>query len=358
MAGLSIAERQLEAKNIRLYLFQQISNQKSSYFSSLKSLDIKTPDDIKLFQNLLTNKKFCRGLRCYKDAIFSFNKSTITLSAIQTQIQLQQKLYVSCNLNFKYDIVSIYHGSMGNVIDGTFSPDDKNIPKVQLTKLEAGMSTLTRKPEINEFLNNIIWPIYFDSKVSFSCQTSTKLKINNKIEICNQAITFMQKPDSVQMLEGDQEDVWVNTNSHPDTFFLQALDWNFEPVKQTSSINLWSKDSTNPHVFEIIAEHLKKMSPIESGLWSTLAVIIVVTIFGIPILCFCLCPAVLKACMPGCCSNCLFKSLNDKIFSQREIGMALALLHAQNDPSAPAPPAPENLPLNPLNPLGNEQPNE
>ena len=105
MAGLSIAERQLEAKNFRLYLFQQISNQKSSYFSSLKSLDIKTPDDIKLFQNLLTNKKFCRGLRCYKDAIFSFNKSTITLSAIQTQIQLQQKLYVSCNLNFKYDIV-------------------------------------------------------------------------------------------------------------------------------------------------------------------------------------------------------------------------------------------------------------
>jgi hypothetical protein len=136
-------------------------------------------------------------------------------------------------------------------------------------------------------------------------------------------------------------------------FFLQALDWSFEPIKQTTSINLWSSDTTNPHIFEIISEHLKSMSPIESGLWSTLAVIIIVTILGIPILCFCLCPSVLKACLPGCCSSCLFKKVNDKIFSQRELTMALALLHAQNDPSAPAP---ENVNL-PLNPMIEEQAN-
>ena len=352
LSGLNIAERQLEAKNIRLYLFMQISSQKSSYFSSLKSLDIQTPPDISLFQNLLTNKKYCRGLRCFKDAIFDFNKTTITLNAISTQIQLQQKLYISCNLNFKYNIVSIYHGSMGDVEDGTYTPDDQNIPPVQLSKLEAGLSTLTRKPEIQEFLNNVIWPIYFDSKVSFSCKTNTKLKINDKIEPCNQAIHFMQKPNTVQMLQG--ENIWVHTDSHPKTFFLQALDYSFEPTKQTTSINLWSSDTTNPHIFEIISEHLKSMSPIESGLWSTLAVIIIVSLLGIPILCFCLCPAVLKACMPGCCSNCLFKTVNDKIFSQRELTMALALLHAQNDPSAPAP---ENVNL-PLNPMIDEQQTE
>ena len=76
---------------------------------------------------------------------------------------------------------------MGDAEDGTYTPDDQNIPPVQLSKLEAGLSTMTRKPEIQEFLNNVIWPIYFDSKVSFSCKTNTKLKINDKIESCNQA---------------------------------------------------------------------------------------------------------------------------------------------------------------------------
>jgi hypothetical protein len=332
LSGLNIAERQLEAKNIRLYLFMQISNQKSSYFSNLKALEIQTPADILLFQHLLTNKKYCKNLQCYKDAIFNFNKTVITLNAISTQIYLQQKLYISCNLNFKYNIVSIYHGSVGAVLDDTFTPDDLNLPPVQLSKLEAGLSTLTRKPDMQEFLQDVIWPVYSDSKVSFSCKIKTKLKINGKMESCNQAIHFISKPDTVQMLDG--EDVWVHTDSHPKTFFLQALDWSFEPTKQTTSINLWSSDTTNPHIFEVISEHLKSMSPIESGLWSSLAVIIIVSLLSIPVCCFCLCLAVLKACMPGCCSNCLFKTVNDKIFSQRELTMALALLHAQNDPSA------------------------
>ena len=89
------------------------------------------------------------------------------------------------------------------------------------------------------------------------------------------------------------------------------------------------------------------MSPIESGLWSSLAVVILVSILSIPAFCFCLCPGVLKACMPACCSNCLFKQVNDKIFNNRELRMALALMHAQNNPSAPVAES-FNLPLHPM----------
>jgi hypothetical protein len=140
----------------------------------------------------------------------------------------------------------------------------------------------------------------------------------------------------------------IHTDHHPQTFFLQSLDWSFEPwTQQIPSVNIWSTDTTNPHIFEVISEHLKSMTPIESGLWSSLAVIIVVSLLSIPICCFCLCPSVLKACMPTCCSNCLFKTINDQIFSHRELTMALALLHPQNDPSAPAAEN-VNLPLNPM----------
>jgi hypothetical protein len=36
----------------------QISNQKSAYFSELKTLKIEIPPDIKIFQALLSNKKY------------------------------------------------------------------------------------------------------------------------------------------------------------------------------------------------------------------------------------------------------------------------------------------------------------
>ena len=73
------------------------------------------------------------------------------------------------------------------------------------------------------------------------------------------------------------------------------------------------------------------MSPIESGLWSSLAVVILVSLLSIP----------------AFCSNCLFKHVNDKNVNNRELRMALAIMQAQNTPSAPVAEA-ESLPLNPM----------
>ena len=91
------------------------------------------------------------------------------------------------------------------------------------------------------------------------------------------------------------------------------------------------------------------MSPIESGLWTSLGVVILVTLLSIPWFCYCFCPGALKACMPACCSNCLIQQVNERIFTQRELRLALALMKASNEPSAPTQ-EPENIPLNPVVP--------
>ena len=100
----------------------------------------------------------------------------------------------------------------------------------------------------------------------------------------------------------------------------------------------------------MISEHLKSMSPIESGLWASLGAVCLVTILSIPWVCYCFCPGALKACLPACCSTCLIRQVNERIFTQRELRLALALMKASNEPSAPTLEQ-ESLPLNPLNPV-------
>ena len=147
--------------------------------------------------------------------------------------------------------------------------------------------------------------------------------MNGLTQKCNQAIHLQSRPKSL-------------------------LDWSFEPwTKTIPPVKLWSSNPSDPHIFEIISEHLKSMSPIESGLWSGLAVVILVSLLSIPAFCFCFCPGALKMCMPACCSNWLFKHIDDKIFNNRELCMALAIMQAQNTPSAPVAEA-ESLPLNPM----------
>ena len=118
----------MQAKSIRLHFFMSISSQKRAYFSQLKNLKIETPSDVKLFQALLTNTKYYDKLKCWQDAAFSYNESTITLNAISNQINLQQKIFISCSLNFKYGLTSVYHGSMGGIQDGIYKPDDETLP--------------------------------------------------------------------------------------------------------------------------------------------------------------------------------------------------------------------------------------
>ena len=107
LADLNIKETQLEAKSsIRLHFFHDNFKPKA-YFAQLRNLKITTPPDVKLFQALLTNTKYCVKLNCWQDAAFSFNESTITLNAISNKVNLQQKIFISCSLNFKYDLTSV-----------------------------------------------------------------------------------------------------------------------------------------------------------------------------------------------------------------------------------------------------------
>ena len=101
-----------------------ISSQISAYFSKLRNIEIITPAEGELFQNLLTNTKFCSQLNCWQDAAFSFNDTSITLNALENQVNLQEKIFISCSLNFKYSLVSVYHAAMGEIEEGIFKPDD------------------------------------------------------------------------------------------------------------------------------------------------------------------------------------------------------------------------------------------
>ena len=187
-----------------------ISSQKSAYFSKLRNIEIITPPEVELFQNLLTTTKFCSQLNCWQDAAFSFNDTSITLNAIENQVNLQKKIFISCSLNFKYSLVSVYHASMGEIEEGIFKPDDDSLPQVELSKLEAGEVTLTRKPHQHEFIQ-ILWPIYYQDKVSFTCKDTTDIKIDGLDQKCNSAIHFQTRPQSLQIKNGD--DIWTHTSS-------------------------------------------------------------------------------------------------------------------------------------------------
>ena len=111
-----------------------------------------------------------------------------------------------CTLNFKYDLTSVYHGSIGEISeDGIFKPDDNTLPQVELSTLEAGQVTLKRKPNKHEIIQ-LVWPIYYEDKVSFSCRETTEIKINGLAQKCNTAIHFQARPKSLQIKDGD--DVW------------------------------------------------------------------------------------------------------------------------------------------------------
>ena len=165
----------------------------SSQFAQLRNLKITTPPDVELFQALLTNTKYCVKLNWWQDAAFSFNESTITLNAISNEVNLQQKIFISCTLNFKYGLTSVYHGSMRGIQDGIYKPDDDTLPQVELSTLEAGQVTLTRKPHQHEFIQ-LLWPIYYQDKVSFSCKETTEIKIDGLTQKCNTAIHFQARP--------------------------------------------------------------------------------------------------------------------------------------------------------------------
>ena len=188
-----------------------------------------------------------------------------------------------------------------------------------MATLEAGQVALTRKAYKQEYIQNLL-PVFYADKVSFTCKNTIKIQINEKSETCNQAIHFIEKPTTLK-LNDVNDNVWKHVDSHTNTFFLQALDWQFEQNKQVPPPNLWSTTTNNPHIFEVIGEHFKALSPIESGLWSSLAIVILIVILSIPVLCFFLCPRMLKVCLPQCCINCMFKQINDKIFSHRELSM-------------------------------------
>ena len=324
------------------------SNQKSAYFSKLTNIEIITPPEVVLFQNLLTSTKFCSKLNCWQDAAFSFNETTLTLNALENQVKLQEKIFISCSLNFKYSLVSVYHAAMGEITEGIFKPDDDSLPEVELSKLEAGEVTLTRKPHLHKFLQTF-WPIYYQDKVSFTCKDTTAIKINGLDQKCNSAIHFQVRPQSLQIKDG--EDIWTHTSANSTTFFLKSLDWDFNDwPKAIQKVNLWTKEPSDPHIFDVISEHLKAMSPIESGLWASLGAVCLITIMSIPWFCYCFCPGALKSCLPACCSSCLIRQVNERIFTQRELRLALALMKASNEPSAPTLEQ-ESLPLNPLNPV-------
>ena len=179
---------------------------------------------MELFQALLTTTKFCSQLSCWQDAAFSFNDTSITLNAIYNQVNLQKKIFISCSLNFKYSLTSVYHASIGEILDGIYKPDDDTLPQVELAKLEAGEVTLTRKPHQHEFIQ-ILWPIYYQNKVSFSCKDTTDIKIDGLDQKCNSAIHFQTRPQSLQIKNGDV--IWTHTSSNPTTFFLKSLDCDF-----------------------------------------------------------------------------------------------------------------------------------
>ena len=108
-------------------------------------------------------------------------------------------------------------------------------------------------------------------------------------------------------------------------------------------------------------EHFKIMGSIESGLMGTLGSIFLITFCLTPLICFFCCPKCQKQCIPRICCECFHKRIDNRIFKQNEVDMALALLrnnqptNAQNQqPTAPtAPfydsiivPAPSSFPLN------------
>ena len=103
----------------------------------------------------------------------------------------------------------------------------------ELSKLEVGEVTLTRKPHQHEFIQ-ILWPIYYQNKVSFTCKDTTDIKIDSLDQKCNSAIHFQTRPQSLQINNGD--DIWTHTSSNPTTFFLKSLDWDFWPRSIPKSV--------------------------------------------------------------------------------------------------------------------------
>ena len=144
---------------------------------------------------------------------------------------------------------------MGSIHDGIYKPDDDSLPHVELSTLEAGQVTLTIQPHHHEFIK-FLWPVYYAVKVSFTCKDATEIKINGETQKCNQTIHFQTRPKSLQINEGNN--IWTHTDIHPTTLFLQALNRSFKPwTKQIPPVKLWSSNPSNPHIFEVINEHLK-----------------------------------------------------------------------------------------------------
>ena len=68
-----------------------------------------------------------------------------------------------------------------------------------------------------------MWPVFYADKVSFTCKNPIKIKINEKSTTCSQAIHFIEKPTTLN-LNDVNDNVWKHVDSHPITFFIQALD--------------------------------------------------------------------------------------------------------------------------------------
>ena len=81
---------------------------------------------------------------------------------------------------------------MGSIKNGIYKPDDESLPQGELSTLEAGQVTLTRKPHQHVFIQ-LLWPVYYADKVSFTCKDATEIKINGETQKCNQAIHFQTK---------------------------------------------------------------------------------------------------------------------------------------------------------------------
>ena len=322
--GLSQEEKTLHETSLMTRFVSQKNKDINFFFTELRLMKdaLQHPIKLDLALKLLTNQRYCQGLKCFHSHMYRITKEKVLyIDTIRESVSLRPQILLSCLL-LEDGRTSIFHGEIFDLQNGKLFPQNPSLPKnLTLLDLHGSMvNKLTRKITDKDLIKSTLFPIFNLNSIGFLCPTNQMLNIDGEMVNCNlHSLQFHTFPKRITV---NNEILWDTQMSVSSDYLQKRLKWGFQDLSPTlTDHEVFTTNIHSPHAFDAVSQYFQTADSVSITLWATVGSLLLIFIVGgIVICCYCYPSFALKCCAGkwNVLRTCLERKLADLEF--RNIG--------------------------------------
>ena len=298
--GLSKEEKNLHEISLMTRFFSQKNKDINFFFTELRLMKdaLQHPTKLDLALKLLTNQRFCRGLMCYHSHMYRITREKVLhIDTIRESVSLRPQILLSCLL-LDDNRTSIFHGEIFDLKDGKLFPKNPTLPRnLTLLDLHGTMvNKITRKITDKDLIKSTLFPVFNLDSIGFLCPTNQMLDIDGETVNCNlHSLQFHTFPKRITV---NDEILWDTQEGVSSDYLQKRLKWSFQDLSPNLiDHEVYTTNIRNPHAFDSLTQYFQTADSVSITLWATVgSFLLIFTVGGIIICCFCYPRFALKCC--------------------------------------------------------------